>query len=55
MKYKYDNKVEMQSGLADFLIFYNLYRSHESLKNELRVKTPFEAVLKWVELKPEYL
>ena len=53
LKYKYNNKVELQKGLTDFLIFYNLYRRHGALKNELNVKTPFEAVLKWFEIKPE--
>jgi hypothetical protein len=36
-----------------FLVFYLLYRRHGSLKRELGVKTPFEAVEKWYELKPE--
>ena len=43
----------MEKGLAEFLIFYNLYRRHGSLRKELKVKTPFEAVEKWFELKPE--
>lgn len=53
LKYKYDNKVEMEKGLTEFLVFYNLHRRHGSLKKELNVKTPFEAVEKWFELKPE--
>jgi transposase-like protein len=53
LKYKYDNKVEMEKGLAEFLVFYNLYRRHGSLRKELNVKTPFDAVEKWFQLKPE--
>ena len=33
-----------------FLVYYNLYRRHGSLRRELRVKTPFDAVEKWFEL-----
>lgn len=33
-----------------FLIHYNLYRRHGSLRRELKVKTPFNAVEKWYEL-----
>lgn len=36
-----------------FLVYYLLYRRHGSLKRELGVKTPFQAVEKWYELKPE--
>ena len=36
-----------------FLIYYILYRRHKSLKRELGVRTPFEALEKWYELKPE--
>ena len=53
LKYKYDNKSEMEKGLGEFLVFYNLYRRHGSLRKELNVKTPFEAVEKWFKLKPE--
>lgn len=34
-------------------MFYNLYRSHGSLRKELKVKTPLNAVQKWYDLKPE--
>ena len=35
------------------LEFSNLYRRHGSLRKELKVKTPFNAVEKWYELDPE--
>lgn len=34
-------------------VFYNLYRGHGSLRKELKVKTPIDAVKKWFELKSE--
>jgi len=49
----YDTKEEMETHLMSFLVYYLLYRRHGSLKRELGVKTPFEAVEKWFELKPE--
>ena len=44
---------EMTQDLTNFLIHYNLYRRHGSLRRELKVKTPFNAVEKWHELDPE--
>jgi hypothetical protein len=32
-----------------------LYRRHGSLRKELNVKTPFDAVLKWYKINPEIL
>ena len=49
----YASKEEMETHLFKFLVFYLLYRRHGSLKKELNIKTPFEAVEKWYELKPE--
>ncbi len=49
----YDNKTGMERGLNEFLVFYNLHRRHGALRKELNVKTPCEAVEKWVDLKPE--
>ena len=49
----YAGQEEMKTDLMKFLIFYLLFRRHGSLKKELGVKTPFEAVEKWYELKPE--
>ena len=43
----------MTTHLMKFIVYYLLYRRHGSLKRELGVKTPFEAVEKWYELKPE--
>jgi transposase-like protein len=53
LKYKYNNRLELEIDLMKFLIYYNLYRGHGSLKKELKVKTPFEAIEKWYTLKPE--
>ncbi|MBC7750043.1 MAG: transposase [Methylotenera sp.] len=53
LKYKYNNKTALEKDLMDFLVFYNLYRRHGSLRKELNVKTPFDAVEKWYLLKPE--
>ena len=53
LKEQYANKEEMNTHLMRFLVYYLLYRRHGSLKRELGVKTPFQAVEKWHELKPE--
>lgn len=50
---EYNNKDEMQKGLLKFLMYYILYRRHGSLRKELNVKTPFDAIEKWFEIKPE--
>lgn len=49
----YNNATELKAGLDQFLIFYNLNRRHGSLKRELKVRTPFEAVQCWYRIKPE--
>lgn len=49
----YDNLEQMNQDLMKFLIHYNLYRRHGSLRKELKVKTPFNAVEKWSQLEPE--
>jgi transposase-like protein len=49
----YDNLEQMNQDLMKFLIHYNLYRRHGSLRKELKVKTPFNAVEKWSQLDPE--
>jgi len=51
--HNYANKPEMQEGLLKFLKYYILYRTHGSLRKELKVKTPFEALEKWFEINPE--
>jgi len=53
LREQYPDKQTMETALMRFLAFYMLYRRHGSLKRELGVKTPFEAVEKWYELKPE--
>ena len=53
LAHDYLDKTEMQNDLTAFLIYYNLYRRHGSLRKELNVKTPFEAIEKWFLLKPE--
>ena len=46
-KTTYTSLQEMKDDLTDFLVNYNLYRRHGSLRKELNVKTPFDAVVKW--------
>lgn len=53
LKEKYENLNEMFSALNLFLIHYMLYRRHGGLRKELNVRTPFNAIEKWYELKPE--
>lgn len=36
-----------------FVVFYNLYRRYPGLRKELNVKTPFDAIKKWYEIKSE--
>jgi hypothetical protein len=43
----------MQKNLLKFLMYYILFRRHGSLRKELNVKTPFDAIEKWFEIKPE--
>jgi len=42
----------MQKDLLMFLRYYILYRRHGSLRKKLNVKTPFDAIEKWFEIKP---
>ncbi len=46
----YNSLTEMNTDLMSFLVHYNLYRRHGSLRRELKVKTPFNAVEKWFDL-----
>jgi len=50
---EYENKQQMNNDLMSFLVYYNLYRRHGSLRKELNVKTPFDAIEKWYKIKPE--
>lgn len=52
-KSEYENLDQMNDDLMSFLALYNLYRRHGSLRRELKVKTPFNAIEKWFEIKPE--
>lgn len=49
----YANLEQMNQDLMKFLVHYNLYRRHGSLRKELKVKTPFNAVEKWYQLDPK--
>jgi len=49
----YSNENELKTDLDKFLIFYNFNRRHGSLRRELKVRTPFEAVQCWYRIKPE--
>ncbi|MCF6318533.1 MAG: hypothetical protein L3J83_04505 [Proteobacteria bacterium] len=50
---EYDNIEHLVVGLNVFLLHYNFIRRHGSLRSELSVKTPFDAVEKWYQIKPE--
>lgn len=50
---KYNSLAEMNADLMQFLVHYNLYRRHGSLRKELKVKTPMDAVEKWQVLDAE--
>jgi len=49
-KTMYSSLEDMNEDLIKFLVHYNLYRRHGSLRKELKVKTPYDAVEKWYEL-----
>ncbi len=49
-KTNYNIVYQMREDLTKFLVHYNLYRRHGSLRRELKVKTPFDAIEKWYEL-----
>ncbi len=53
LKETYKNTEEMIIALNAFLIHYMLYKRHGGVRKELNVKTPFNAIEKWYELKPE--
>jgi transposase InsO family protein len=53
LKTKYKSQIEMKIDLMRFLKFYNLNRRHGSLRSELKVKSPINAIEKWYQLKPE--
>lgn len=49
----YKDETELKADLDKFLVYYNLNRRHGSLKRELKVRTPFEAVQCWYRMNPE--
>ena len=51
-KTAYKSLDEMKDDLMRFLVSYNLHRRHGSLRRELKVKTPFDAVITWHRLNP---
>ena len=53
LKTQYQSLDEMKKDLTKFLSFYNFNRRHGSIRKELKVKTPFNAIEKWHQLKPE--
>lgn len=53
LRTKYLNLEQMNAEMMQFLIHYNIDKRHGSLRKELNVKTPLQAVEKWHELKPE--
>lgn len=53
LKNTYTCPKEMKDDLTNFMVYYIFYRRHGSLRKELKVKTPFQALEKWFELKPE--
>lgn len=50
---KYESIDQLNKDLKQFLLFYNFTRRHGSLLKELNVKTPFQALEKWFQMKPE--
>jgi transposase-like protein len=53
LKEKYNNEKEMIEALNAFLIHYLMFRRHGSLRKELNIKTPFNAIEKWYNLQPD--
>ena len=53
LKEEYESEKEMKAALMSFLVYYLLYRRHGGVRKELNVKTPFQAIEKWFEMKPE--
>lgn len=50
---EYTDKEQMNNDLMGFIVQYNLHRRHGSLRKELNVKTPFDAIEIWYKIKPE--
>jgi transposase InsO family protein len=50
---QYKDLAELRVDINKFLIYYNLNRTHGSLRKELKVRTPLEAIHSWYKTKPE--
>lgn len=50
---QYKDLDELKVDMNKFLIYYNLNRPHGSLRRELKVRTPLEAIHSWYKIKPE--
>ncbi len=50
---EYSSLRAMEKDLNQFLLYYNFNRRHGSLRKELKVRTPFEALQSWFQTKPE--
>ena len=50
---EYNNKDEMQEELLKFLMYYIIYRWNGSLRKQLNVKTPLDAIEQWFVIKLE--
>jgi len=53
LKEDYQDLDQMSIAFMAFLVQYNLFRRHGSIRRELNVKTPFNAIEKWFEIEPE--
>ncbi len=49
----YKNIKELKEDLQKFLIYYNINRRDGSLRRELKVRTPYEAVQSWFKTEPK--
>ena len=49
---EYKNVEEMVKDLLSFMVYYNLNRRHTSLRKELWVRTPYDALEYWYEKEP---
>ena len=49
---EYENVEEMVKDLLSFMVYYNLNRRHTSLRKELWVRTPYDALEYWYEKEP---
>jgi transposase InsO family protein len=50
---EYGDLKALEKDLNQFLLYYNFNRRHGSLRKELKVRTPFEALQSWFQTKPE--